>query len=153
PMLQITRTWNALCAVGGMRRGGALARGYSRRRSAFGAPLWRKALPGQTLAGLEVEAQGAVFPSFPGGGLLGEAEAQEAREAWRILGRTLQPVAKLVTGKQAVAHASEVLEAFGGAGYVEDTGLPVLLRDAQVLPIWEGTTNVLSLDLLRALGE
>ncbi len=38
------------------------------------------------------------------------------------------------------------MEAFGGAGYVEDTGLPLLLRDAQVLPIWEGTTNVLALD-------
>jgi hypothetical protein len=47
--------------------------------------------------------------------------------------------------------ASEVLETFGGAGYVEDTGLPVLLRDSQVLPIWEGTTNVLALDTLRAL--
>ena len=49
--------------------------------------------------------------------------------------------------------ASEVLESFGGAGYVEDTGLPVLLRDSQVLPIWEGTTNVLALDTLRALGD
>jgi hypothetical protein len=49
-----------------------------------------------------------------------------------------------------VAVASEALEACGGAGYVEDTGLPLLLRDAQVLPIWEGTTNVLSLDVLRA---
>jgi hypothetical protein len=46
---------------------------------------------------------------------------------------------------------SEVIESFGGAGYVEDTGLPLLLRDAQVLPIWEGTTNVLSLETLRAL--
>jgi hypothetical protein len=60
-------------------------------------------------------------------------------------------VAKLYTGKQAVAVASEALEAFGGAGYIEDTGLPRLLRDAQVLSIWEGTTNVLSLDVLRAL--
>jgi hypothetical protein len=60
---------------------------------------------------------------------------------------------KLTTGKQAVAVASEALEAFGGAGYVEDTGLPLLLRDSQVLPIWEGTTNVLSLDALRALGS
>jgi hypothetical protein len=60
-------------------------------------------------------------------------------------------VAKLTTAKQAVAVTSEVLECFGGAGYLEDTGLPVLLRDAQVLPIWEGTTNVLSLDTLRAL--
>ncbi len=48
--------------------------------------------------------------------------------------------------------ASEALESFGGAGYVEDTGLPRLLADAQVLPIWEGTTNVLSLDTLRALS-
>src|SRR5262249_25547902 len=49
--------------------------------------------------------------------------------------------------------ASEILECFGGAGYVEDTGIPVLLRDAQVLSIWEGTTNVLALDTLRALGR
>jgi acyl-CoA dehydrogenase len=50
-----------------------------------------------------------------------------------------------------VAGASEALEAFGGAGYVEDTGLPELLRDAQVLAIWEGTTNVLALEAVRAV--
>ncbi len=71
----------------------------------------------------------------------------------RQLLRLITPIAKLTSGKQAVAVASEVLESFGGAGYVEDTGLPRLLRDAQVLPIWEGTTNVLSLDLLRALRK
>ena len=64
--------------------------------------------------------------------------------------RALVPLTKLTTGKQAVAVASEAIESFGGAGYIEDTGLPTLLRDAQVLPIWEGTTNVLSLDVLRA---
>jgi alkylation response protein AidB-like acyl-CoA dehydrogenase len=69
-----------------------------------------------------------------------------------LLLRLLTPIMKLTTAKQAVLVASEVLEACGGAGYVEDTGLPQLLRDAQVLPIWEGTTNVLSLDALRALG-
>jgi acyl-CoA dehydrogenase len=63
------------------------------------------------------------------------------------------PIAKLVTGKLAVASASEFLECFGGAGYVEDTGLPRLLRDAQVLPIWEGTTNVLAVDVIRALSK
>jgi acyl-CoA dehydrogenase len=52
-----------------------------------------------------------------------------------------------------VAVVGECIEAFGGAGYVEDTGLPALLRDTHVLPIWEGTTNVLSLDALRALGD
>src|SRR6266542_1970704 len=75
-------------------------------------------------------------------GLAGDAEQRALR--------ALIPTVKLLTGKDAVAHASEVVEAFGGAGYIEDTGVPRLLRDAQVLPIWEGTTNVLSLDLLRA---
>jgi acyl-CoA dehydrogenase len=46
---------------------------------------------------------------------------------------------------------SEIVEAFGGAGYVEDTGVPMLLRDAHVLPIWEGTTNVLALETLRSI--
>ncbi len=58
---------------------------------------------------------------------------------------------KLTTARQAVAGCSELLECFGGAGYVEDTGLPVLLRDAQVLSIWEGTTDVLSLEAMKAL--
>jgi len=54
---------------------------------------------------------------------------------------------------QAVKVSSEGLESFGGAGYLEDTGLPVHLRDAQVLSIWEGTTNVLALDTLRAIAK
>jgi alkylation response protein AidB-like acyl-CoA dehydrogenase len=151
PMLQITRTWNSLCAVCSMRRGVALARDYARRRMAFGALLSEKPLHVQTLADLEVEYQAAFLLTFRLVQLLGGVEAGEASEPERQLVRTLQPVTKLLTAKQAVAHASEVLEAFGGAGYVEDTGLPALLRDAQVLSIWEGTTNVLSLDLLRAL--
>ena len=62
--------------------------------------------------------------------------------------RLLQPLAKLTTARQAVAGASETLEAFGGAGYVEDTGLPSFSATPQVLSIWEGTTNVLALDAL-----
>ncbi len=65
--------------------------------------------------------------------------------------RLLTPLAKLYTAKQGVAGLSEIVESFGGAGYVEDTGIPRMLRDAQVLSIWEGTTNVLSLDALRAI--
>ena len=80
--------------------------------------------------------------------LMGKDETGSASAADGALLRILLPIAKATTGKQAVAVMSEVIEAFGGAGYVEDTGIPTLLRDAQVLPIWEGTTNVLSLDLL-----
>ncbi len=90
---------------------------------------------------------------FRAAALQGREETGEATAPERALLRLLTPLVKLSTGKQAVAVASEALECFGGAGYVEDTGLPRLLRDAQVLPIWEGTTNVLSLDVLRAIAR
>ncbi len=153
PMLNITRTWNAVSSVGGMRRAIALARDYARRRVAFGATLSDKPLHLETLAGLQAEYEGALQLAFLAVELLGRLEAGEAGEREQALLRLVTPIAKLTTAKQAVTVASEVLECFGGAGYVEDTGLPVLLRDAQVLPIWEGTTNVLSLDVLRALSR
>ena len=151
-VLNITRVWNAVSAVSYMRRGLALARDYATRRVAFGAPLAHKALHADTLAGLQAEFEAAFQLTFFVVELLGRAESGAAGEAQQALLRILTPVAKLTTGRQAVAVLSEVLEAFGGAGYVEDTGLPMLLRDAQVFPIWEGTTNVLSLDTLRAIA-
>jgi alkylation response protein AidB-like acyl-CoA dehydrogenase len=153
PMLSITRTWNAICAAAGMRRAVTLARDYAKRRVAFGAKLSEKPLHVDTLAGAEAETQGAFMLAFRASELLGREEAKTLTDAEAALMRMLVPLAKLTTGKQAVAVISEMLEAFGGAGYVEDTGLPRMLRDAQVLPIWEGTTNVLSLDVLRALGR
>jgi alkylation response protein AidB-like acyl-CoA dehydrogenase len=152
PMLAVTRTWNAVVAAAGMQRALDLARDYARRRVAFGAPLAAKPLHRDTLAGLEAEREGAFLLAFRAAALLGRAEAAEATDADRALLRAVTPLAKLATAKQAVALASEVVECFGGAGYVEDTGIPRLLRDAQVLPIWEGTTNVLALDALRALA-
>lgn len=153
PLLNITRLWNGVSAVALMRRGLALATDYACRRVAFGAPLSEKPLHMDTLAGLEAEAEAAFHLAFYVTELTGRAETGELSEDDALLLRLLTPVMKLTTGKQAVMVASEVLEAFGGEGYVEDTGLPQLLRDAQVLPIWEGTTNVLSLDTLRALGS
>jgi acyl-CoA dehydrogenase len=154
PMLSVTRTWNAISAVSAMRRGLALARDYARRRVVFGAKLVDKPLHVDTLAMCEAEYAGAFCLAFRSAHLLGVLEhgAPEDGPDAR-LARALVPIAKLVTGKQAVAITSEAIEACGGAGYVEDTGLPRILADAQVLPIWEGTTNVLSLDTLRALGK
>jgi alkylation response protein AidB-like acyl-CoA dehydrogenase len=155
PMLSITRTWNAVNATSGMRRALALAKDYARRRRAFGALLADKPLHADTLAGLEAEYAGAFCLAFRSAELIGALEhgGGADRELSERLSRTLIPLAKLTTGKQAVAVASEAIESCGGAGYVEDTGLPRLLADAQVLPIWEGTTNVLALDTLRALGK
>ena len=151
PMLNITRTWNAVTAVALARRGLALARDYARKRIAFGAPLAEKPLHLDTLAGLEAELRGALHLAFFVVELMGREEAGKASAEQESLLRLLTPIAKLLTAKQATQILSEVIESFGGAGYVEDTGLPALLRDAQALPIWEGTTNVLSLDALRAL--
>ncbi len=157
PMLSVTRTWNAVNAVSAMRRGLALAGDYARRRTVFGALLAQKPLHADTLAALEAEYAAAFCLAFRSAWLLGSLEhgaaPSETRDLDERLSRSLIPIAKLVTGKQAVAVTSEAIEACGGAGYVEDTGLPRILADAQVLPIWEGTTNVLSLDTLRALGK
>ncbi len=148
PMLKITRAWNSVCAASFMRHAHRLAADYAQRRIAFGAPLASLPLHRETLADLEAECAGAFLLTFWLVELLGRSEAGVATEEEALLLRLLTPLAKLTTGKQAVHSVSEAIEAFGGAGYVEDTGLPRLLRDAQVLPIWEGTTNVLSLDLL-----
>jgi acyl-CoA dehydrogenase len=148
PMLKITRTWNSVCAAAFMRHALALAKDYARRRLVFGAPLAQQPLHADTLAELEAEAAGAFLLTFDLIEILGREEAGLLDEDESALLRFLTPIAKLATGKQAVRVVSEAIEAFGGAGYVEDTGIPVLLRDTQVLPIWEGTTNVLSLDAL-----
>jgi alkylation response protein AidB-like acyl-CoA dehydrogenase len=148
PMLAITRAWNSVCASSFMRHGVLLAQDYAAKRQAFGAPLARQPLHRETLAALDAESAAAFLLTFELIDLLGHAEAGEVDDRGRALLRLLTPLAKAVTGKQAVTVLSEVVEAFGGAGYIEDTGIPTLLRDAQVLPIWEGTTNVLALDLL-----
>jgi alkylation response protein AidB-like acyl-CoA dehydrogenase len=153
PMLGITRTWNAVASAWAMRRAVALARDYANRRSAFGALLREKPLHQDTLATIAAEAEAAFLLSFRCAELLGKVEAGTANEHESRLFRMITPITKLTTAKQAVAVISEALECFGGAGYVEDTGLPRILADAQVLPIWEGTTNVLSLDTLRALSK
>ncbi|WP_350016822.1 acyl-CoA dehydrogenase family protein [Rhodanobacter sp. IGA1.0] len=152
PMLNVTRTWNGICAVASMARAISLARDFAARRRAFGRPLIEQPLHAQTLADMQAEFEGAFALAFEVAHLLGRLERGTAAPHEAALLRLLTPLAKLWTGKLAVQVCSEAIECFGGAGYIEDTGLPQLLRDAQVYAIWEGTTNVLSLDSLRALA-
>jgi acyl-CoA dehydrogenase len=153
PMLTLTRTWNSVCAASFMRRGVALARDFARRREAFGRPLSQQPLHAHTLAMLQAEYEAAFHLCFELIHLLGRVEHGEADEDDRALLRLVTALTKLTTGKQAVVVSTEAIECFGGAGYVEDTGLPVIVRDSQVLPIWEGTTNVLSLELVKACAD
>ncbi|XP_077378709.1 acyl-CoA dehydrogenase family member 11 isoform X2 [Festucalex cinctus] len=152
-MLTITRIHNSMSAAAAMRRVVQLARDYATRRSAFGKLLKEHPLHMQTLARMEVETRGAFLLVMDVCRLLGREESGIAAQFETHLLRLLTPVVKLYTGKQAVAVVSEGLESFGGQGYMEDTGLPGLLRDAQVLSIWEGTTNILSLDVLRSVNR
>jgi alkylation response protein AidB-like acyl-CoA dehydrogenase len=152
PMLNVTRTWNAICAIASMARAISLARDYATRRQAFGRPLIEQPLHAQTLADMQAGFEAAFALAFEVAYLLGRVEHGAAAPHEAALLRLLTPLAKLWTGKLAVRTCSEAIECFGGAGYIEDTGLPQLLRDAQVYAIWEGTTNVLSLDSLRALA-
>lgn len=123
PMLKITRTWNSVCAAAFMHHGLALAKDYARRRLVFGATLAQQPLHADTLAELESEAAGAFLLTFYLIELLGREEAGLLDEDEAALLRFLTPIAKLATGKQAVRVVSETIEAFGGAGYVEDTGM------------------------------
>jgi len=152
-LVNITRLHNVIGAVAGMRRGLALARDYAQRREVFGKFLIDQPLHVETLADLAIEFQAGFQLAFRALDLLGKEECGVASRDESAVLRLLTPLAKLYTARQCVACASEVVEGFGGAGYVENTGFPRLLRDAQVLSIWEGTTNVLSLDALRAIEK
>ena len=136
-----------------MRKVTSLARDFATRRQAFGKRLAEHPLHMQTLARMEVETRGCLVLLLELARLQGRVEQGVARDQDALLLRLFTPVAKFYTAKAAVATISEGLECFGGQGYIEDTGLPGLLRDAQVLPIWEGTSSVMALDVLRALSK
>ncbi|XP_013810255.2 acyl-CoA dehydrogenase family member 11-like isoform X1 [Apteryx mantelli] len=152
-MLNITRIHNVIGAVASMRRMISLSREYALKRVAFGKLLKDHPLHMQTIARMEVQTRGAFLLLMEIVRLLGLVETNLANEQDQLLLRLLIPVAKLYTGKQASAVVVEAMECFGGQGYMEDTGLPVIVRDTLVLSIWEGTTNILSLDVLRSLTK
>ncbi|XP_072024391.1 acyl-CoA dehydrogenase family member 11-like isoform X2 [Amphiura filiformis] len=153
PMLTITRIHNSIAAVGGMRRMLHFARDYATKRTAFGKRIIDHPLHIQTLARMEVETRGSILLIMEIARLLGLEENNLATKHDMQMMRILTPITKLYTAKQSISVASEGLESFGGQGYIEDTGLPSRLRDSQVLSIWEGTTNILSLDVLRSITK
>jgi alkylation response protein AidB-like acyl-CoA dehydrogenase len=152
-ILNITRIHNAVNSVACIRRSIAVARDYASRRKVFGALLSETPLHLQTLADLECEYRGALAMTLEVVVLLGKTECGTATETDNVLLRLLTPLLKLYTGKQSVAVASEAIESLGGTGYMEDSDMPRLLRDTQVTSIWEGTTNVLSMDVWRPIQK
>lgn len=149
-LFNITRIYNTISAVSYIRRAYSLSKAYSSIREAFGQKIENHVLHRKTLREMEMAYQSNTMLAFFLSQLLGKEEFNTATESEKELLRFLTPVAKLYTAKQSIKYASEHIEVFGGIGYLEDSGIPAMLRDVQTLSIWEGTTNVLSLDMLRA---
>lgn len=156
----MTRLYNSVAATGAMARSLVCAKKFSLARKTFGMQLDINGLHVETLFELEVlyrgclcfaldvvRSMGAVEHGVPRDG----TTAPVVEETKRFL-RVCTPLLKLYTAKSAVQLCSEALELMGGLGYLEDSKMGGLLRDAQVLPVWEGTTNVLALDVVRCLG-
>jgi acyl-CoA dehydrogenase len=104
------------------------------------------------LVDMTVTHEAATALSFDSADALNGYVRNEDEDAYRLM-RVLVPVAKYRTGEDAVEMASYAMEILGGNGYVEEFPTARLLRDAQVTPIWEGTSNILSLDVLRAMQK
>ena len=128
-----------------MRAAVAQAVHHATHRSAFGGPLRDKPLMAAVLADLAVESEAATALG------LRLAAAVDAGED--DFGRLATAVAKFWVCKRAPAVAGEALECLGGNGYVEESGLPRLFRESPLNSIWEGSGNVIALDVLRALAR
>ncbi len=134
----------------GMHAAVAQATWHAAHRSAFGSPLADKPLMANVLADLAVEAEAATALAMR----LARAYDQAGDDpAEAHLKRLATPIGKFHVCQRAPQHAFEALEVFGGAGYVEESGMPRLYREAPLNSIWEGSGNVMALDVLRALAH
>jgi alkylation response protein AidB-like acyl-CoA dehydrogenase len=150
-MVNLSRLYNAVASASGLRRAVFEATRWARARTAFGRPIIDHPLCAATLADLWAESTGATALAFSAVEALDRAD--RGSDAAARLVRILTPVAKGYLGKRVVAGISEAIEVIGGNAYVEEWVLPRMLRDAQVLPIWEGTTNIQVLDVFRAMAK
>ncbi|MFM8762477.1 MAG: acyl-CoA dehydrogenase family protein [Solirubrobacterales bacterium] len=134
----------------GMHAAVAQAAWHAAHRSAFGGPLADKPLMANVLADLAIEAEAATALGMR----LARAYDQAGEDpAEAHLKRLATPIGKFHVCQRAPQHAFEALEVFGGAGYVEESGMPRLYREAPLNSIWEGSGNVMALDVLRALAH
>lgn len=152
-ILNITRIYAALGVVSYLRRGLAISKDYSRKRQAFGKTLDKTPLHVITLAQLELVHRAGIQIVFYCIELLGLTECGKASKEDVNLLRLMTPITKGYVCKMGIIALSETMESLGGQGYMEETRLGRLLRDGQVNTIWEGTTNVMSLDVLRVMRE
>ena len=142
-MVNHTRLDCLLGSAASMRWGLAQAVHHCRHRSAFGKRLAEQPAMMNVLADLAVESEAATAAALR----IARSYDEQGDGAFR---RFATAVMKYWVCKRAAPHAAEALECLGGNGYVEESGMPRLLRDAPLNSIWEGSGNVAALDVLRA---
>jgi putative acyl-CoA dehydrogenase len=124
---------------------------HAAHRSAFGKLLREQPLMRNVLADLALEAEAATVLAMRIS--RGFDDAERGGEDARAFSRIATAVAKYWLNKRAPGHVVEALECLGGAGYVEESILPRLYREAPLNGIWEGSGNVICLDVLRAMAR
>ncbi len=149
-MVQLTRLDCAIASAGIMRMALAQAVHHARYRSVFQKHLVEQPMMRTVLAdlSLEVEAATALVMRLARSFDLASSDPREAARA-----RLLTPAVKYWVCKSAPGVIGEAMECLGGNGYVEESLLPRLYREAPVNAIWEGSGNVMCLDVLRAVGH
>ena len=149
-MVNLTRLDCALGSATSMRAGLTYAVHHAQHRKAFGSYLIDQPLMRNVLADLAVEAEAATMVAMRMAGATDNAIRGDQTEA--LLRRIGLAASKYWVCKRATPHAAEALECLGGNGYVEDSGMPRLYREAPLMGIWEGSGNVSALDTLRAMA-
>jgi alkylation response protein AidB-like acyl-CoA dehydrogenase len=152
--LEFSRVHNIFAAAGAQRRAFVEALGHAGRRSAFGAPILSYPMVQASLLDMQMELEASLLMAVASADAFDEvwrrgAAAREEDRAWL---RLLVAAAKYRTAEQAVRAASAAIEMLGGIGYTEEYATARLLRDAQVLTVWEGPSNIQALELLRILA-
>jgi putative acyl-CoA dehydrogenase len=148
-MVAATRLDCVLGSAALMRKAVSEASWHVAHRSAFGSLLADKPLMQNVVADLAVESEAATALALRLAAAVDRRD--DPREA--ALRRIALPLAKFWVCKRTPALVAEALECLGGNGYVEESGLPLLYREAPLNSVWEGSGNVNALDVLRALGR
>ncbi|MBU5341583.1 acyl-CoA dehydrogenase family protein [Caldifermentibacillus hisashii] len=153
--LNLSRVCNAIASLGIMKRALKESMEYADWRSAFGNPIIQYPMVQETLATLQVRYEVELSALFEAIELFDYVmqNPEMATEEQIALNRLYIALLKARTADEAIAFTHTAIETHGGNGYIEDFVTPRLLRDAQVLTVWEGTANILGLEVLRLIKK
>lgn len=151
--LNLSRVANAVASVGIMRRAFTEALSYTSQREAFGQRLIEFPMIQDTLGKLKAKLHAELITIFDMIKLFDRVTNNQVTKEEVILNRLFIAIMKKEAAAQSIHFCHEAIELHGGNGYIEDFVTPRLLRDAQVLTVWEGTENILALELVRLVNK